>query len=105
MNQWRRALLTYEPRFALCYPAGRHCDVIVNASLTPALSRGIYLKTALLWSGEAFPMVVKLQVIVIAGNLTVVRYRDPPLRFPSCAAMSIIFTARKYPVPRSQSLS
>ena len=48
-------------------------DVAENALPTPVLSNGIGLGVAPLWSGES-------QLIIVAGNMTAVRYRDEILR-------------------------
>ena len=45
-------------------------DVAENALPTPVLSNGIGLEVAPLWS----------QLIIVAGNMTAVRYRDEILR-------------------------
>ena len=58
-----------------------YTDVVGNASPTLALLRGMGLGVARLWSGEGgISHGLKSLLIVIAGNLTGVRYRDEILR-------------------------
>ena len=58
MRQWRRVLFTDESRFTLFRPDGHavYTDAAEKALLMFALSNGIDLGVARLWSGEGLPM-------------------------------------------------
>ena len=81
MRQWRRVLFTDESRFTIAQMVDVVCtDVAENALPTPVLSNGIGFGVAPLWSGEALLDGIKSQLIIVAGNMTAVRYRDEILR-------------------------
>ena len=81
-----------EFRFTLYRADGRRrvsTDVAENALPTPVLLNGIGLGVASLWSmgggvggggGGGIAHGIKSQLIIVAGNMTTVRYRDEILR-------------------------
>jgi transposase len=82
MRQWRRVVFTDEPRFTLFCSDGRRCayrrrgERFADASV---IERDRYGGgSVMVWGGISHGL--KSPLIVIAGNLTDVRYRDEILR-------------------------
>ena len=82
--QWRRVLFTGESRFKLFRPdrwhrVCRHRGVMRDLPMI-ALMRGTALGVPQSGSGVEFSMLFKTPLVVIAGNLTAVWYRDEILQ-------------------------
>jgi hypothetical protein len=96
MRQWRRVFFTDEPRFTLFCPNGRRCayrrreERFADACV---LERDRYGGgSVMVWGGISHGL--KSPLIVIAGNLTGVRYRDEilrPVAVPSVQQHHLIF--------------
>ena len=82
MRQWRRVLFTDESRFTLYRADGRrrvyrrHGEHFAGACVVERDRFGG--GSAMVWGGIAHG--IKSQLIIVAGNMTAVRYRDEILR-------------------------
>ena len=110
MRQWRRVFFTDESRFTLFCPDGRRREFrrreerFADAGV---LDRDRFGGgSVMVWGGISHRL--KSPLIVIAGNLTGVRYRDEilrPVAVPFVQHHHPIFQQDKIPAPCSQNLS
>ena len=81
MRQWRRVLFTDESRFTLSCRWSTSCVPTSRRTLCRRLScrtGSVWGGSVMVWGGIAHG--IKSQLIIVAGNMTAVRYRDEILR-------------------------
>ena len=80
MRQWRRVLFTNESRFTIAQMVDVVCtDVAENVCRRLCCQRDWFGGgSVMVWGGIAHG--IKSQLIIVAGNMTAVRYRDEILR-------------------------